>query len=38
MSATRKLWLGLAVLLTLSFGVLLWAVTEIYRTARPMLF
>ncbi|HPW11686.1 MAG TPA: nitric-oxide reductase large subunit, partial [Thermomonas sp.] len=36
MSATRKLWLGLAVLLTLSFGVLLWAGTEIFRTAPPM--
>ena len=36
MSATRKLWLGLAVLLTLSFSVLLWAGTEIFRAAPPV--
>ena len=36
MSNTRKLWLGLATLLVVSFGVLLWAGTEIFRTAPPM--
>ena len=36
MSNTRKLWLGLATLLVVSFGVLLWAGTEIFRAAPPM--
>ena len=36
MSSTKKLWLGLLVLLTLSFSVLLWAGTEIFRAAPPM--
>ncbi len=36
MSNTRKLWLGLGALLVVSFGVLLWAGTEIFRTAPPM--
>jgi len=36
MSNTRKLWLGLVALLVVSFGVLLWAGTEIFRTAPPM--
>ena len=36
MSSTRKLWLGLAALLIVSFGVLLWAGTEIFRTAPPV--
>ena len=36
MSNTRKLWLGLATLLVVSFGVLLWAGTEIFRTAPPV--
>ena len=36
MSTTRKLWLGLAALLIVSFSVLLWAGTEIFRAAPPM--
>src|SRR5687768_5778367 len=36
MSSTRKLWLGLATLLVVSFGVLLWAGTEIFRAAPPV--
>jgi len=36
MTTTRKLWLGLAALLTISFGILLWMGGEIYRSAPPM--
>ncbi len=36
MSKTRKLWLGLATLLVVSFGVLLWAGGEIFRAAPPI--
>ncbi|MEO7252481.1 MAG: nitric-oxide reductase large subunit [Arenimonas sp.] len=36
MSNTRKLWLGLAALLIVTFGVLLWAGGEIFRTAPPI--
>ncbi|MBL8299365.1 MAG: nitric-oxide reductase large subunit [Rhodanobacteraceae bacterium] len=36
MSKTRKLWLGLATLLVISFSVLLWAGSEIFRAAPPM--
>ena len=36
MSTTRKLWTGLAVLLVISFSVLLWAGGEIFRAAPPM--
>src|SRR6478735_2250623 len=36
MGSTRKLWLGLAALLVVSFGVLLWAGGEIFRTAPPI--
>ncbi|GAB2502812.1 nitric-oxide reductase large subunit [Pseudoxanthomonas sangjuensis] len=36
MDSTRKLWVGLAVLLITSFGVLLWAGTEIFRAAPPV--
>jgi nitric oxide reductase subunit B len=36
MSNTRKLWLGLAALLIVSFGVLLWAGGEIFRAAPPV--
>jgi len=36
MSTTRKLWFGLAALLVVSFSVLLWAGTEIFRMAPPM--
>ena len=36
MSTTRKLWLGLTALLVVSFSVLLWAGTEIFRAAPPM--
>ena len=36
MGNTRKLWLGLATLLVVSFGVLLWAGTEIFRAAPPV--
>ncbi|MFS8138596.1 MAG: nitric-oxide reductase large subunit, partial [Thermomonas sp.] len=36
MSSMKKLWLGLLALLLISFGVLLWAGTEIFRAAPPM--
>ncbi|MDX2298993.1 MAG: nitric-oxide reductase large subunit [Xanthomonadaceae bacterium] len=36
MTTTRKLWLGLGTLLTLSFGVLLWMGGEVHRQAPPM--
>ena len=36
MSNTRKLWLALAALLVVSFSVLLWAGSEIFRAAPPM--
>ena len=36
MTTTRRLWLGLAALLAVSFGVLLWMGGEIYRSAPPM--
>ena len=36
MDNTRKLWLGLGALLVVSFGVLLWAGTEIFRAAPPI--
>ncbi|HWS27767.1 MAG TPA: nitric-oxide reductase large subunit [Xanthomonadales bacterium] len=36
MSTTRKLWLGLTALLVVSFSILLWAGTEIFRAAPPM--
>ena len=36
MGNTRKLWLGLVVLLIASFTVLLWAGGEIFRAAPPM--
>jgi nitric oxide reductase subunit B len=36
MGNTRKLWLGLAALLIVSFGVLLWAGGEIFRAAPPV--
>ncbi|KAB8163589.1 nitric-oxide reductase large subunit [Lysobacter maris] len=36
MSSTRKLWMGLALLLVASFSVLLWAGGEIFRNAPPM--
>ena len=36
MRADRKLWLGLAALLVVSFSVLLWAGTEIFRAAPPI--
>ncbi|MGV8922065.1 MAG: nitric-oxide reductase large subunit [Thermomonas sp.] len=36
MSSTRKLWLALAALLLVSFSVLLWAGSEIFRAAPPM--
>jgi nitric oxide reductase subunit B len=34
--STKKLWIGLAVLLVISFGVLLWMGNTIYRQAPPM--
>ena len=37
MSATRKLWLGLAILLVASFSVLLWAGGEMTRRVRKTL-
>ena len=36
MNSTRKLWIYLAVLLGISFSVLLWTGSEIYRQAPPM--
>jgi nitric oxide reductase subunit B len=36
MSTTRRLWLGLAALLIVGFGTLLWMGGEIYRQAPPM--
>src|SRR5262245_32291698 len=36
MSTTRRLWVGLAALLFVSFGVLLWMGGEIFRHAPPM--
>jgi nitric oxide reductase subunit B len=36
MSSYRKLWTGLAALLVVSFGVLLWAGGEIFRAAPPI--
>ena len=36
MTVTRRLWLALGVLLTLSFTVLLWVGGEIHRQAPPM--
>ena len=36
MDTTRKLWIGLGALLIVSFSVLLWAGSEIFRAAPPM--
>ena len=36
MESTRKLWIVLATLLVVSFGVLLWAGSEIFRAAPPI--
>ena len=36
MSSSRKLWVGLLILLTVSFGVLLWVGTEIHRVMPPI--
>ncbi len=36
MTQTRRLWLGLSALLVVSFSVLLWAGSEIFRVAPPM--
>jgi nitric oxide reductase subunit B len=36
MSASRRLWAALAALLAVSFGVLLWVGTEIYREKPPI--
>ena len=36
MDSTRKLWIGLGTLLTVSFGILLLVGGEIYRKAPPM--
>ena len=36
MDTTRKLWIGLGALLTVSFGVLLWMGGEIHRQAPPL--
>ena len=36
MGNTKKLWLGLGVLLAVSFGVLLWAGSEIFRAEPPI--
>jgi len=36
MTTTQKLWTGLAALLAVSFGVLLWMGGEIHRQAPPM--
>src|SRR5262245_39915777 len=36
MNSNRKLWIGLGVLLAVSFGVLLWVGTEIHRVMPPI--
>jgi len=36
MQSARKLWIGLGVLLAISFGVLLWIGTEIHRQMPPL--
>jgi len=36
MSSTRKLWIALAVLLVVSFSVLLWVGGEIHREMPPV--
>lgn len=36
MSVTKKLWLGLAILLIASFGTMLWLGSDLYQTAPPM--
>jgi nitric oxide reductase subunit B len=36
MSSSRKLWAGLAILLTVSFAVLLWVGSEIHRVMPPI--
>ncbi|MEO8063544.1 MAG: nitric-oxide reductase large subunit [Pseudomonadota bacterium] len=36
MNVSRRLWIGLAVLLTVSFSVLLWVGTEIHRVMPPI--
>ncbi len=36
MNANRKLWIGLGVLLVVSFSVLLWVGTEIHRVMPPI--
>ncbi|MBS0199772.1 MAG: nitric-oxide reductase large subunit [Proteobacteria bacterium] len=36
MGSTKKLWLGLGILLAVSFGVLLWAGSEIFRAEPPI--
>ena len=36
MSTTRKLWLGLAALLIVSFSVLLWVGYEVHQQAPPL--
>ncbi|HSC81892.1 MAG TPA: nitric-oxide reductase large subunit, partial [Chitinolyticbacter sp.] len=36
MTQTRRLWLGLSALLVISFAVLLWAGSEIFRVAPPV--
>lgn len=36
MSSTRKLWLGLAALLLVTFGVLLWIGDEVHQQAPPL--
>ncbi|MDR1076938.1 MAG: nitric-oxide reductase large subunit [Xanthomonadaceae bacterium] len=36
MNSTRKLWAGLAILLTVSFSVLLWVGSEVHRQAPPV--
>jgi nitric oxide reductase subunit B len=36
MNSNRKLWMGLGILLVVSFGVLLWVGTEIHRVMPPI--
>ena len=36
MSETKRLWIGLGVLLSVTFAVLLWMGGEVYRSAPPM--
>src|SRR5262245_42765230 len=36
MNANRRLWIGLGILLVVSFSVLIWICTEIHRVMQPI--